>query len=46
MIKRYAPYVQWLLGSALMLLPLVGWTEPGIPAFTVETDAQGNQDYT
>ena len=28
------------------LLPLGAFAEPGIPAFTVHTDAQGNQDYT
>lgn len=31
---------------AFLLLPLWAYAEPGVPAFTVETDAQGNQDYT
>lgn len=31
---------------ALSLFPLLSWAMPGIPAFTVETDAAGNQDYT
>lgn len=30
----------------LSLFPLVSWAVPGVPAFTVETDAAGNQDYT
>ena len=29
-----------------LLLPTLAFAEPGIPAFTVETDAEGNQDYT
>lgn len=32
--------------SALTLLPMSAMAMPGIPAFTVETDATGNQDYT
>lgn len=28
------------------MLPALGWAMPGVPAFTVETDAAGNQDYT
>lgn len=35
-----------LLFLALSLFPLLSWAMPGIPAFTVETDAAGNQDYT
>jgi len=30
----------------LLFFPMVVFSEPGIPAFTVETDANGNQDYT
>ncbi|MBN2647001.1 MAG: flagellar type III secretion system pore protein FliP [Thiotrichales bacterium] len=30
----------------LPLFPTLVWAEPGIPAFTVETDAEGNQDYS
>jgi flagellar biosynthetic protein FliP len=30
----------------LCLTPFLTYAEVGIPAFTVETDAQGNQDYT
>lgn len=33
-----------LLG--LLFLPLAALAMPGVPAFTVETDAAGNQDYT
>lgn len=42
MIKR----LLWLWGLLFMLLPLAAIAEPGIPAFTVKTDAEGNQDYT
>lgn len=30
----------------LLFLPFTTWAMPGVPAFTVETDAAGNQDYT
>jgi flagellar biosynthetic protein FliP len=30
----------------LSLFPVLSWAMPGIPAFTVETDATGGQDYT
>jgi len=30
----------------LTLSPILSWAMPGIPAFTVETDAEGSQDYT
>ncbi len=30
----------------LALFPVLSWAIPGIPAFTVETDATGGQDYT
>jgi len=30
----------------LTFFPILAWAMPGIPAFTVETDAAGNQDYT
>ncbi|VAW46652.1 Flagellar biosynthesis protein FliP [hydrothermal vent metagenome] len=30
----------------LALFPILSWAMPGIPAFTVETDAEGSQDYT
>ncbi|WP_324292742.1 flagellar type III secretion system pore protein FliP [Thiomicrorhabdus sp.] len=30
----------------MLLTPDFAWAMPGIPAFTVETDAAGNQDYT
>lgn len=43
MIKRWSQWA-WLLG--LLMFPLVLQAEPGVPAFTVTTDAQGNQDYT
>ncbi|MCF6299394.1 MAG: flagellar type III secretion system pore protein FliP [Thiomicrorhabdus sp.] len=39
-----------ILKSVLFLVvaffPIVSWAMPGIPAFTVETDASGTQDYT
>ena len=31
---------------ALAFFPVLSWAMPGIPAFTVETDAEGTQDYT
>jgi len=31
---------------ALTFFPVLTWAMPGVPAFTVETDAAGNQDYT
>ncbi|WP_420856747.1 flagellar type III secretion system pore protein FliP [Thiomicrorhabdus sediminis] len=31
---------------SLSLFPILSWAMPGIPAFTVETDATGNQDYS
>uniref|UniRef100_Q31HN7 Flagellar biosynthetic protein FliP n=1 Tax=Hydrogenovibrio crunogenus (strain DSM 25203 / XCL-2) TaxID=317025 RepID=Q31HN7_HYDCU len=39
-------YFRSLFGIALLLFPIMAFSEPGIPAFTVETDAAGNQDYT
>ncbi len=30
----------------ITFFPVLSWAMPGIPAFTVETDAQGSQDYT
>jgi len=38
--------LQAFVSLALLLLPLWALAQPGVPAFTVETDAQGNQDYT
>jgi flagellar biosynthetic protein FliP len=35
-----------LLYIGLTFLPLFAWAMPGVPAFTVETDGAGNQDYT
>lgn len=35
-----------LLPFAWLLLPAVAFGDPGVPAFTVTTDGQGNQDYT
>lgn len=35
-----------LLLLVLTFFPILTWAMPGIPAFTVETDAAGNQDYT
>lgn len=37
--------MRWLLIS-LALFPLMGWAEPGIPAFTVENNAAGQQEYS
>ncbi len=42
-INFWLPALLILLGS---LFPIWSFAEPGIPAFTVQTDAQGNQDYT
>lgn len=36
----------FLMSFAGFTIPLVALAEPGIPAFTVETDAQGNQDFS
>ena len=41
--KKSIPLVSFLV---LLFAPMFAFSEPGIPAFTVETDAQGNQDYT
>ncbi|MDG6773333.1 flagellar type III secretion system pore protein FliP [Thiomicrorhabdus sp. ZW0627] len=38
--------IKFLLFVLLGSFPIVSWAMPGIPAFTVETDAAGNQDYT
>ncbi len=38
--------ISLLVGLALLSLPLLGWAAPGIPAFTVSIDEQGNQDYS
>ncbi|CAN8141692.1 flagellar type III secretion system pore protein FliP [Thiomicrorhabdus sp. 6S2-11] len=35
-----------LVPFVLLVLPSLSYAEPGIPMFTVETDAAGNQDYT
>jgi len=35
-----------LMGLVPLLFSAMAWAEPGIPAFRVETDAAGNQDYT
>jgi flagellar biosynthetic protein FliP len=39
-ILKYSVFLFWIG------FPVVGWGMPGVPAFTVETDAAGNQDYT
>lgn len=36
----------WLVALLGVLFPVTVFAEPGIPAFTVQTDADGNQDYT
>ena len=36
----------WLVALLGVLFPVMVFAEPGIPAFTVQTDANGNQDYT
>ncbi|BBN59248.1 flagellar type III secretion system pore protein FliP [Hydrogenovibrio marinus] len=36
----------FLLFVFTLLFPMIAGADPGIPAFTVQTDAQGNQDYT
>lgn len=41
--KKSIPLVSFLV---LLFAPMFAFSDPGIPAFTVETDAQGNQDYT
>lgn len=38
--------IQLVSFLVLLFAPMFAFSEPGIPAFTVETDAQGNQDYT
>ena len=36
-----------LIGSLLlMVVPLLAWAEPGIPAFTVQNNTAGQQEYT
>ncbi len=35
-----------VLFITVILFPVFSWAMPGIPAFTVETDAEGTQDYT
>ncbi len=42
-IKSFIPLLSLL---SLLLLPSLVSAETGVPAFTVTTDAQGNQDYT
>ena len=42
-LKKSIPLVAFLV---LLFAPMFAFSEPGVPAFTVETDAQGNQDYT
>lgn len=39
--RSFIPFV-----LVLSLIPELAYAMPGIPAFTVETDADGNQDYT
>ena len=39
-------FLSQLMLLAAVFLPVVAWAEPGVPAFTVTTDGQGNQDYT
>lgn len=36
----------FLLFVFTLFFPMIAGADPGIPAFTVQTDAQGNQDYT
>jgi flagellar biosynthetic protein FliP len=38
--------IRWCVLLGLGLWPVLSWAMPGIPAFTVQTDADGNQDYT
>ncbi len=38
--------IKFALFLILSGFPIFSWAMPGIPAFTVETDAAGNQDYT
>jgi flagellar biosynthetic protein FliP len=38
--------IKFIVFLLIGLLPLSVYAMPGIPAFTVETDADGNQDYT
>lgn len=40
MLRFFTPFL------FLLLWPLSGLADPGVPAFTVTTDSQGNQDYT
>lgn len=39
-------HINFFIFLGLAFLPIASWAMPGIPAFTVETDAEGNQDYT
>lgn len=36
----------FLLFIFTLIFPVIAGADPGVPAFTVTTDAQGNQDYT
>lgn len=38
--------LSFLLFLLTLFFPLIASADPGIPAFTVQTDAKGNQDYT
>ncbi|HIQ40745.1 MAG TPA: flagellar biosynthesis protein FliP [Sulfurivirga caldicuralii] len=44
-VEKPIKLIVWL-GPVLALFPLISWAAPGIPAFTVTIDEQGNQDYT
>ncbi len=45
-MKVIRPLSVILFPLLLLVFPLAVSAEPGIPAFTVETDEQGNQDYS
>lgn len=38
--------MRFLIVLSALMMPSLVWAEPGIPAFTVSTDGEGNQDYT
>lgn len=44
--KPHVSTLKLFIFIALSFSPILSWAAPGVPAFTVETDGEGNQDYT
>lgn len=42
----WQPFFKILLTFLVLMFPVMGFADQGVPAFTVTTDAAGNQDYT